>query len=668
MAAPLLSALLLALSLGVLPLPWWLRAAALVLLVALVLVVAHRWHWPRRACMALLLALLLCCGWGLQGQPRPGPRDPVRLLPSGDGSALVLLRGLLLSDPQPQAAGCRALLQVGGSRTELRFSACPPLQQGWRIAVQGRLARPRPAPHPLLSGPAERLARQGAWSQLRVQSWQLLTRPATPIADLRRRIATSLLRSGGPEAGGVLAALVLGSAVVPVPAAVREAFRAAGLSHALAASGFHLSVLLGVVMALGRRGPPLLRLSLAGGAMGLFLLLAGPQPSVVRAVAMAALALLVRESGRQVKPLGVLLLSVSLMLLPAPAWLLDVGFQLSVAATAGLLFSAGPLQRGLAHHLPAWGATALAVPLAASLWTLPLQVLHFGALPLYAVPANVLAAPLLTPLTLGAMALAVCALILPALVGPLSWLLLPITRLFIALASWVAALPMAQWPLGKVAALLVLLLALGLLPWLLSLRWAGARRWGAAAFGLALLLHLLPMRADRLLLVQEGPRDWLLARHGGRAALVSRRSDGFSCSRARDLAMALGIHRYDWVLLLDALPSDQPDCWRLLTPSLLASGDGSPPLQPGQRLASDGLAIAPIAHDSQALRLQVGRRRWALLPDRQAWWRWRQQPEAVDGFWLGFAPSATERRQLPAEGGARLWLPAAGSGSGWHLA
>ena len=64
-------------------------------------------------------------------------------------------------------------------------------------------------------------------------------------------------------------------------------------------------------------------------------------------------------------------------------------------------------------------APALAVPLAAMAWTLPLQLLHFGAVPLYAVPANLVAAPLLTPLTLGAMALALVAVLAPPLLPPL---------------------------------------------------------------------------------------------------------------------------------------------------------------------------------------------------------------------------------------------------------
>ena len=627
---------------------------------------------PAPRLIALGLALLL--GWcALLGPARPGAGDPVQRL-GPQGAQVHGLRLQLLEDPRPDAsgAGCRALAQLPGGRSELLFRPCPPLQLGWLLRVDGRLRRPRPAPHPLLAGPAERLQRQGVWTQLRVQRWQVLGRPATPIADLRRRMAAALLQAGGPAAGGVLAALVLGSAVVPLPLEVREAFRASGLSHALAASGFHLTVLLGAVMAVGRLAPRPLRWLLAFGAMGLFLLLAGPQPSVVRAVLMGALAFGLQEARRRPRPLGVLLLCVVVVLVLRPGWLWDVGFQLSVAATAGLLLSARPQEQALAAWMPPWAAAAVAVPLAASLWTVPLQLLHFGALPLYAVPANLLVAPLLTPLTLGAMAMAVSAVLLPPLVPLLAWPLVALTRLLLGLVQLMAALPLAQLQLGRCPPLLVLLLALGLLPWLVP-RWRGRRGWGALLVGLAMGGHLLLLRGDHLLALQEGPRQWLLARHGGRGALISRRADGLSCGRARQLAQGHGLQRLDWVLLLDAVPPEQPACWAALAHTVVNSHNGAAPLQQGQGVRSPGLGVQALAPDAQALLLQVGGQRWGLLPDPQAWRAWRdgaRAPSPLTGLWLGFSPDASTRRALQRRHGsgppARLWWPAAGSRSGWR--
>jgi competence protein ComEC len=645
--------------LGALPLPWAARGLAMALLGA------GGWWWggrlgtpplTRLALLALVPALLL---WGLWRQPHPGPDDPVRLLPAG-GTAPAQLRGSLQSDPRPvgEEGGCAVVLQLQGGASELRIPRCPTLQQGWTVEATGTLRRPARGAHPLLNGPAERLERGGIWSQLKVESLKVLERPATPVADLRRRMASALLRHGGAERGGVLAALVLGSAVVPLPLDVREAFRAAGLSHALAASGFHLSVLLGAVLAVGRRLPRPLRCALAAGAMLLFLFLAGPQPSVVRAVLMGAVAFAVLESGGRSRPLGVLLLSVVVMLLVQPAWLLDVGFQLSVAATAGLMLTARDLEGALAARLPAWAATGLAVPLAASLWTLPLQLLHFGVVPLYAVPSNLVVSPLLTPLTLGAMGLALAAVLLPPLVPLLAWPLAQLTGLLLLIVRGFAALPMAQWQLGRPLPALVLLFALALLPWLLPAR-RRLRLLGTVGLGLSLALHLVLLGADQLLLIHQWNGDLLLARHQGRGALVSTSADSPACADAARLAAGLGLQRFDWISLLDPVAASQPECWQRQANLLLAASDGRIPLRPGQRLESPGLALQPISADSRAFRLDFGRQHWLLLPDRQSLAAWEQGgPESVEpsGIWLGYRPRPRERLALEAARPLRLWV------------
>lgn len=639
----------------------------------------------RSPLLPLLLLLLVL----VQAQLRPlqpAAGDPLRLLTGGDGPQPAILTGRLLSDPVAsgaseappagQAGPCRVLLQTAGGRSELSFRTCPALSEGWEVRVSGQLRRPRPAPHPLLAGPAERLARQGSWTRLTVEQLEVLRRPATPIADLRRSIAARFIAAAGPERGGLLAALVLGSAVVPLPAELRADFRVAGLSHALAASGFHLSVLLGAVLALGRDLGRWTRLALGGGAIALFLMLAGAQPSVVRAVLMGAIALVLLESGRRARPLGLLGLSLAGMLLLRPAWLHDVGFQLSAAATAGLVLTARPLEQALALRLPGvgWLAPALAVPVAASLWTLPLQLLHFGVVPLYAVPANLLAAPLLTPLTLGAMALAVVAVSVPALLVPLLLPLGWLAALLLQLAHAVAGLPLAQWQSGRPLPLLVLLFTLALLGLVLP---GLGRRWRRLAAGLGLgvlVLHLVLLGGDQLLLVHQGvggpARDLVLARHRGRAALVSTRADGFSCRQAGQLAQGLGVARFDWTLLLDPVAGADPACWSRLAARVVAYGDGAAPLAAGQRLASQGLAVQALAMDSHALRLQLGRQRWLLLPDRQslASWRSGQTPTAAKPFagkaaesvWLGVRPRPADHRALLAHGPRQVWLSGPG--------
>ncbi|MFM9088972.1 MAG: ComEC/Rec2 family competence protein, partial [Cyanobium sp.] len=383
------------------------------------------------------------------------------------------------------------------------------------------------------------------------------------------------------------------------------------------------------------------------------------------------LALLILELGRRGQPVGLLGLTVVLMLLLRPQWWADLGFQLSVAATAGLLVSAAPIERRLAGATPGrWRAllaAAVAVPLAASLWTLPLQLLHFGVVPLYAVPANLLAEPLLTPLTLGAMALALVALLAPPLLPPLAWLVALPARLLLKVAQVFAALPMAQWQTGKVQPLLVALFSVALLALLLPRLARVWRRGGLALLMVVMVLQLASLRADQLLLVHQAGSDLLVARHAGRAALVAGRGDAWLGQRARRLAEGLGVERYDWLVVLDPVPPADPACWRSQAGLSLLSGESGPPLARGQRLTSTGLSLEALSSDSHAFMLRAGRLRWLLLPDRQALWAAldaassrrveRSRPGGMTGgIWLGFSPRASERSRVSSLGGAPVWI------------
>ena len=130
------------------------------------------------------LCLEGCCG----GAPTPSRSDPSRLIQTPP--AAVAISGRLLADVRRFPSGCSGLLELYridarrvDGRTELQLPECPaPLLQGWRVQATGVLRRPLPAAHPLLPGSAERLACQGSWSQLRVESIEVLQRPWTPLA------------------------------------------------------------------------------------------------------------------------------------------------------------------------------------------------------------------------------------------------------------------------------------------------------------------------------------------------------------------------------------------------------------------------------------------------------------------------------------------------------
>ena len=580
--------------------------------------------WPRRGTGSLALMLCLVtvrCGTAAEPQPQLG--DPSLLIP-GDGKPLAVhLVGRVHADGAVDNGHCRTLLEVSSlngqlsrGRTELTLEPCTtPLLTGSWLELEGEMRRPRPASHPLLARGDERLALQRTWSRLRAYAVHVVRQDWTPLSDARRRIAQRFLDAAGEREGGFLAALVLGGAQVSVPQSVRDAFRVAGLSHALAASGFHLSVLLGSAMACTRRLPAALRLASGSGAMALFLCLAGAQPSVVRAVLMGAAALLIRESGHRCRPLGVLLVTLVLMLLVHPTWGRSIGFQLSAAATAGLVISAGPLEQWIIQNGPRRLqrlAPALSIPLAALFWTLPLQVLHFGAAPLYALLSNLLAAPLLAPLTLVAMALAVVVLLLPAALASslLPWLIWPVQQLsglLISLVIWIGHWPGALLLTGPVHPWLVLLLALGLLPWLLPAV-SGWRGLSVLLLVLVAFVQACSQLRDDLIRVDQWGRQWLVLRHRGRAAMVSTHGDAVSCRIATRLSHGLGHQRLDWIAVLDPVGVMQEPCWNSLAHTLQADQRGRFPLTPGQRLQSDGLSVGVADQRGRILNVRYGTR------------------------------------------------------------
>ncbi|MBI2872671.1 MAG: DNA internalization-related competence protein ComEC/Rec2 [Chloroflexi bacterium] len=259
------------------------------------------------------------------------------------------------------------------------------------------------------------------------------------VYTVRQRLATSL-DAALPEPHGSLARTLLLGLRGKLPDPIQEQFRVSGTYHMLAISGLHVGVVLGVTMAasaaaLGRRRgiyllPPL-------GAMWLYTALSGFSPSATRAAIMGSLYLGAYAVGRQPAPLQALALAAALMAGAQPKLLQDLSFQLSFTALGGILLLSPCLQR-LARRLAAALArgqqgvykplyavgTAVAVGLGATLGSLPLVAFNFHRIPLWGVPATVLALPVLPA--------AVALGFLTALLGLLhAWLAAPF-----ALGAW----------------------------------------------------------------------------------------------------------------------------------------------------------------------------------------------------------------------------------------
>lgn len=291
------------------------------------------------------------------------------------------------------------------------------------------------------------------------------------MSALRLELVKRVLRSFKPPAQGLAATLLLGHRGL-LASEAKAAFREAGAAHVLAISGLHVSIVLSLfsVLLLGRsrRGlawkVPFLLLLLGG-----FALLTGGSVSVLRASLMSAVALLALPLRRRYYGWNSLALAALALLVIHPAWVYDLGFQLSFAAVAGILLWR-PLLEGLVPtpwRLTRWVWDVVWVSLAATLATLPLTLYHFGTLPLYFLLANLLILPAMG-LVLG---LGLAWLVLGSLPGIgalLTWLLTQLLTFLHASASLVAGLPGAvlEFSLGLWPAIGLAVLLTGLPLWL----------------------------------------------------------------------------------------------------------------------------------------------------------------------------------------------------------
>jgi competence protein ComEC len=225
------------------------------------------------------------------------------------------------------------------------------------------------------------------------------------------------------------------------PPAVVEQFRASGLAHLSAVSGENVAFLLAVAgPGLRRLGGPA-RWAVTLALIGWFAVITRFEPSVIRASVMAALACTGVALGRAAGTTRLLSLTVIGVLLADPLLVRDVGWWLSVGATAGIAVLARPLAARLPG--PAALRAGLAVTVSAQLGVAPVSVAVFGPLPVASVPANLLAVPAAGPVMVyGLPAGLTCS----ALPDPMAWLLqLPtvlLVRWIARVAAWGAAAPL----------------------------------------------------------------------------------------------------------------------------------------------------------------------------------------------------------------------------------
>ena len=205
----------------------------------------------------------------------------------------------------------------------------------------------------------------------------------------------------------------------------RQAFRASGLAHLLAASGQNVMLLAALaVPALAALGLGL-RARLAGALalIAVYVPIAGAGPSIQRAGVMGGAAIVAGLAGRPASRWYALLLAAAITLGLNPRAVQDPGWQLSFAAVVGILGLARRLRDALtARRTPAGLAEAIAVTAAATLATAPLLSFHFGRVSPVSLPANVLAVPAVALAMWLGMSAAAIGMVLPAGATLVNWL------------------------------------------------------------------------------------------------------------------------------------------------------------------------------------------------------------------------------------------------------
>ena len=246
-----------------------------------------------------------------------------------------------------------------------------------------------------------------------------------------------------PERAGLLAGLTTGD-TTGMGWTTEEQLRRAGLSHLVAVSGSNVAMVVGATALMVSGLALWIRLVACGLALGLFVLVVGPEPSVLRAAVMGAVGLLALVLGRRTEPLHALGLALIVLLALRPGLVHSVGLHLSVAATAGIVLFSGPLTRAMGG-LPRFVSLPLAVTLAAQFAVAPVLVGTFGELSLVAPLANLLAVPAVAPATVLGLAAASAGALVPAL----GWLCARIAEPFV---TWVLAVgrTTGSWPWASI--------------------------------------------------------------------------------------------------------------------------------------------------------------------------------------------------------------------------
>ncbi len=287
------------------------------------------------------------------------------------------------------------------------------------------------------------------------------------VSELKRSFLGKT-RGVNADAKALVTGLAIGNTEGLSPTS-KTSMATVSLTHLIAVSGANCAIVMAAVFFLLGRvlRKRWWRFAVSEAVLLAYVYITEAPSSVIRAAIMATIVILAKTMGRKLGALNSLGLAVLVVFTVWPTMPSDIGFALSAVATAGLLVVAPALFERLPTSWPKWLRAAIAVSAAAQLMCTPILLQFQAGLPLYAVAANLLAEPLVAPVTiLGLLALLV-VYPMPWLASVLVYMASIFTNYIVGLANWFAQLPEAlvPWIPGGAGEISAAVLVIGIVIW-----------------------------------------------------------------------------------------------------------------------------------------------------------------------------------------------------------
>lgn len=243
----------------------------------------------------------------------------------------------------------------------------------------------------------------------------------------------------------ILGGVIFGDDAISPPDYIKTSFIHSGLLHILAASGLNVAFISSFLFFFMIRLKVPYRIQMLIGILAtiFYCMMTGLGASVIRAGLMLIFILFGKLIDRDAHSIALLSFVGMLMLIYNPAYINDVGFQLSFIVTLGLLLSI-ELVISYTKQIPQWLSASIFIPVIAQIWVVPIQMFYFNTISIYSVFANILTMPFLAVISFGGFISSIFALYSPISSFVCKWfdiILKPCLVILVNISDFISKLP-----------------------------------------------------------------------------------------------------------------------------------------------------------------------------------------------------------------------------------